>query len=98
MKVRYLHIQSERLVLKPHPSLAIGMRGPLYVVAQNVRLGVLEVLHVLKVSFSGGLDDLRTGHGNRSKRLASFHLRKVDCPTLCKSAPSRPAVSRLRFW
>jgi len=73
------------------------MRGPLYAVAQNVRLGVLEALHVLKVSFSGGLDDLRTGHGSRIRRLGSFHLRKVDCPTLRKSVPSRPAVPRLRF-
>lgn len=73
------------------------MRGPLYVVAQNVRLGVLEALHVLKVSFLGGVDDLRTGHGSRSSCLASFHLRKGDCPTLRKSSPSRPAVPRLRF-
>lgn len=73
------------------------MRGPLYVVAQNVRPGVLEALHVLKVSFSGGLDDLCAGHRNRSRRLGSFHLRKVDCSALRKSVPSRPTVPRLRF-
>ena len=73
------------------------MRGPLYVVAQNVCLRVFEALRVLKFGFAGGLDDLRTGHGRRSKCLCSFYVRQVDCPALRESSPSHFAKPQLRF-
>ena len=77
--------------------LAIGMRGPLYVVAQNVWLGVLDVMRVLKLSFSGSLDDLRARHGSRIRRLGPFYIWQVDRPALGKSTPSCPRKPDLRF-
>jgi E3 ubiquitin-protein ligase MARCH6 len=71
-------------------SLAIGMRGPLYVVAQNVWLRILKVMCVLKLCFSGSLDDLRARYGSRLRRLAPFHFRQVDRPALGESTPSLP--------
>ena len=73
------------------------MRGPLYVVAQNVCLGMLDTLHLLKFGFSGGLDDLRTGYGSRIRRLAPFYVWQVDSPALGKSAPLRSPKPKLRF-
>jgi hypothetical protein len=73
------------------------MRGPLYVVAQNVCLLILEALRVLKFGFAGGLDDCRPGRSRRSGCLAPLYIRQVDCPALCKSAPSRPAKPELSF-
>jgi hypothetical protein len=73
------------------------MRGPLYVVAQNVWLGVLKVMHVLKLSFSGSLDDLCARHGGWIRRLASFYFRQVNRPALGESTPSRPRKPDLRF-
>ena len=72
------------------------MRGPLYVVAQNVCLRVLEAWRVLKLGFAGGPDDSRTGHGRRIRCLAPFYVWQVDCPALCKSAPSRPSELKLK--
>lgn len=64
------------------------MRGPLYVVAQNVWLRILKVTCVLKHCFSGSLDDLRTRYGSRLRRLAPFHVRQVDRPALGESTHS----------
>ena len=64
------------------------MRGPLYVVAQNVWLRTLKVMRVLKLCFSGSLDDLRARYGSRLRRLAPFHIWQVDCLALSESTPS----------
>ena len=61
------------------------MRGPLYVVAQNVWFRNSQVMCVLKLCFSGSLDDLRAGYGSRLRGLASFHIRQVDRPALGES-------------
>ena len=71
-------------------SLAIGMRGPLYVVAQNVWPGLLKAMRVLKLSFLGSLDDLCARHGSRTRCLAPFYFRQVDRPALGKSTPYVP--------
>jgi hypothetical protein len=73
------------------------MRGPLYVVAQNVWLRTLKVMCVLKLYFSGGLDDLRARYGSRLRRLAPLHIWQVDCPALSESTPSLPGKSDLTF-
>jgi len=73
------------------------MRGPLYVVAQNVCLRVFEALRVLKFGFAGGLNERSTGRRCRTRCLCPFYVRQVDCPALRKSAPSRPAKPKLRF-
>ncbi len=69
---------------------AIGMRGPLYVVAQNVWLRTLKMMCILKLSFSGSLDDLRARHGSRLRRLAPFHIRQVDRSALGEYTLSHP--------
>ena len=69
------------------------MRGPLYVVAQNVRSRVFEVLGVLKVGFAGGLNERSTRRGCRTRCLYPFYVRQVDCPALRKSAPYAPQSS-----
>ena len=66
------------------------MRGPLYVVAQNVWLRTLKVMCVFKLCFSGSLDGLRARYGSRLRRLAPFHFRQVDRPALGESTPSLP--------
>jgi hypothetical protein len=63
------------------------MRGPLYVVAQNVWPGLLKAMRVLKLSFLGSLDDLCARHGSRTRCLAPFYFRQVDRPALGKSTP-----------
>lgn len=78
-------------------ALAIGMRGPLYVVAQNVCLGTVRAIRVLRLSFLGSLDDLRARHCSRTWCLAPFHVRQVDCSTLRKSGPLRPTRPKLSF-
>ncbi len=66
------------------------MRGPLYVVAQNVWLDILRVMCVLKLGFSGSLDDLCARYGSRIRCLAPLHIRQVDGPALCEFTPSYP--------
>jgi hypothetical protein len=73
------------------------MRGPLYVVAQNVRLRTLKLTCLLKLGFSGSLDDLRARYGSRLRRLAPFHVRQVDRPALGESTLSIPRKSDLTF-
>ena len=73
------------------------MRGPLYVVAQNVWLRPLKVMCVLKLCFSGSLDDLRARYGSRLRRLAPFHFRQVDRPALGESTASLPRKPDLTF-
>lgn len=58
---------------------------------------VLKVMLVLKLSFSGCLDDLRARHRSRVRRLAPFYIRQVDRPALGKFTHSRPGKPDLRF-
>jgi hypothetical protein len=73
------------------------MRGPLYVVAQNVWFRTLKVMCLLKLCFSGGLDDLRARYGSRLRRLAPFHIRQVDRAALGESSPSLTRKPDLTF-
>ena len=66
------------------------MRGPLYVVAQNVWSRTLKGICVLKLCFSGSLNDLRARHGGRLRRLAPIYIRQVDRPALGESTPLLP--------
>jgi hypothetical protein len=61
------------------------MRGPLYVVAQNVGLLTLKVTRQLKYGFSGSVDDIRSRYRSRAGHLAPLYIWQVDSIALCKS-------------
>ena len=65
------------------------MRGPLYIVAQNVWLEVLKAMRILNLGFSGSPDDLRARHGSRIRCLAPFYIWQVDRPAVGEFTPSR---------
>ena len=66
---------------------AIGLRGPIYGVLQNVRLNRICV--ATSSSFGTGcIDDIRVGYHNRNRRLATFYYRKI-----ARSAFGKLAVS-----
>jgi len=73
------------------------MRGPLYVVAQNVLFRTFKVMCVLKLCFLGSFDDLRARYGSRLRRLAPFHIRQVDRPAFGESTSSPPKKPDLTF-
>ena len=54
-------------------------------------------MYLLKLCFSGSLDDLRARYGSRLRRLAPFHVREVNRLALGESTLSIPRKPNLTF-
>ncbi len=80
--------------IRPNKIPAIGLRGPLYSVLQNV-IFIPHIRPSVPLNFgTGSFNDLRTRHYDWYPRVPSFRHRKISCVASREFVLSVPLVMR----